>query len=81
MKDIYKIARRAGGLTPEEITDALLRSLEGRKLKKVLILPPDFTRYHSNAGFITCVYYKALRAAGVEFYPYEPSGRKIELDL
>ena len=66
MKDIYKIARRAGGLTPEEITDALLRSLEGRKLKKVLILPPDFTRYHSNAGFITCVYYKALRAAGAD---------------
>ena len=24
---------------------------------------------------------RMLRAAGVEFYPYEPSGRRIELDL
>ena len=66
MKDIYKIARRKTGLTRDEIAGALLKSLEGRKLKKVLILPPDFTRYHSGAGFITCVYYRALTEAGVQ---------------
>ncbi|MBP5225712.1 MAG: DUF2088 domain-containing protein [Lachnospiraceae bacterium] len=66
MKDIYLIAGRESGLTPEEIREALFKSLEGRDLKKVLILPPDFTRYHSNAGFITNVYYHALRARGVQ---------------
>ncbi len=66
MNDIYRVARAETGLTPEEITQALLASLEGRSLKKVLILPPDFTRYHSNAGFITNVYYHELTRRGVE---------------
>ena len=44
----------------EEIRVALLQSLEGRTLRKVLILPPDFTRFHSGAGFITNIYYHAL---------------------
>ena len=38
------------GLTPEEIKAALLKSLEGRTLRHALIVPPDFTRFHSNAG-------------------------------
>ena len=66
MKDIYRIAEDDTGLTPEEIKTALLASLEGRDLKKVLILPPDFTRFHSNAGYITNVYYHALTDAGVQ---------------
>ena len=66
MKDIYRIAEAQTGLTQEEIKEALLASLEGRALKKVLILPPDFTRFHSNAGYITNVYYHALTEAGVQ---------------
>ena len=66
MKDIYLTAKTDAGLSPEEIKAALLSSLEGRSLKKVLILPPDFTRFHSNAGYITNVYYHTLRARGVE---------------
>jgi len=66
MKDIYRIADRPEGLTPEEIKAALLESLQGRTLHKVLIIPPDFTRYHSNAGYISNVYYHALTDAGVE---------------
>lgn len=31
------------------------------RLKKVLILPPDFTRYHSGAGKITAHYYQLLK--------------------
>ena len=54
------------GLSHEEIKEALLRSLEGRELKKALIIPPDFTRFHSNAGFITNVYYHALTERGCE---------------
>ena len=64
--ELYRVAGVPDGLTPDEIREALLRSLEGRQLKKVLILPPDFTRYHSGAGFITCVYYRALREMGVD---------------
>ena len=65
MNDIYKIAENEVGLSPEEIKEALIASLEGRCLKKVLILPPDFTRFHSNAGYITNVYYHTLSERGV----------------
>lgn len=54
------------GLSREEIRTALLNSLEGRTLKNVLIIPPDFTRFHSNAGYITNVYYHALTEMGCE---------------
>ena len=63
--DIFKIAQAETGLTKEEIKAALLQSLEGRTLRNMLILPPDFTRFHSNAGFITNVYYHALTDIGV----------------
>ncbi len=66
MNDIYKIAKTENGLSQEEIKAALLESLEGRELKKVLILPPDFTRFHSNAGYITNVYYHTLIERGVQ---------------
>ena len=49
------------GLSHEEIKEALLVSLEGKELNNVLIIPPDFTRFHSNAGFITNVYYDQRR--------------------
>ena len=52
------------GLSQEEIRTALLHALEGRELKNVLIIPPDFTRFHSNAGYITNVYYHALTERG-----------------
>ena len=63
--DLFTIAQNEAGLSNEEIAAQLEKSLEGRTLKNVLIIPPDFTRYHLNAGFITCVYYKMLTARGV----------------
>ncbi len=66
MKDIYLIAKTDNGLSQEEIKAALLDSLKGRELKKVLILPPDFTRFHSNAGYITNVYYHTLTEMGAK---------------
>ncbi len=71
MKDIYRIAGTGDGLTPEEIKQAILSSLDGRQVRKALILPPDFTRFHSNAGFITNVYYHELteRGADVDIMP------------
>ena len=64
--DIFTVAAAEGGLSNEEIAAQLEKSLEGRRLSKVLIIPPDFTRYHSNAGFITCAYCRLLAARGAE---------------
>lgn len=61
---------RGETLSPEEIKQTLFRSLAGRTPKKVLIVPPDFTRFHSNAGYITNVYYHALSgSADVDIMP------------
>lgn len=72
------------GLTENEIRQALLKSLEDFKaqkcaqlaqddfeLKNVLIIPPDFTRFHSNAGLITNIYYHELtdRGCAVDILP------------
>ncbi len=69
--ELYKVSEAETGLTPEEIRAALLQSLEGRGVKKALIIPPDYTRFHSNAGYITNVYYHALteRGAQVDILP------------
>ncbi len=54
--------------TPDGLSDARIREeLENAlgdcrtKLKKVLILPPDYTRFHSNAGRITQLLYAMLK--------------------
>ena len=67
----YLIAKDEQGLSPDEIRQALFASLEGRSVRRALILPPDFTRFHSGAGFITNVYYHALteRGAAVDILP------------
>lgn len=54
------------GLTLQEIEAALGKSLEGRNLHKVLIIPPDFTRFHSQAGKITSIYYQLLTKQGTQ---------------
>ena len=38
----------------------------GKKLKRVLIIPPDFTRFNSNAGEITEIIYEMLAPKGVK---------------
>ena len=49
------------GLSRSEIEVALRESIEGRSLKKVLLLPPDYTRMYSGAGIITNIYYNMLK--------------------
>jgi len=50
-----------GGVSEQKLREVLAKSLEGKKLKKVLILPPDFTRMYSGAGKITAIYYDLLK--------------------
>ena len=54
------------GLDNLKIIEGIKKSLEGLSLKKVLIIPPDITRFYSNAGFITGVYYDILIKMGVK---------------
>jgi nickel-dependent lactate racemase len=53
------------GIVGEAIRDALELALQPVKdsLHKVLIVPPDFTRFHSNAGLITQLLYHMLSPA------------------
>ncbi len=62
--DIFTTAPAGQWLSDAEILSALEKSIRGRKIKKALIVPPDFTRFHSNAGFITVAYYKMLTELG-----------------
>lgn len=64
--DIFRTAKDDNGLSIEEIKAALIEALEGRRLNKVLLVPPDFTRFHSNAGLISNFCYAYLTAKGVE---------------
>ena len=45
----------------DELRKILKESLDGKDLKKVLILPPDYTRMYSGAGKITSIYYEMLK--------------------
>ena len=67
--DIFKIAEEGSVISDEEIAKLLeqaLRDWESRRgaVKNALVIPPDFTRFHSNAGFITQVFYRLLTAEG-----------------
>jgi len=49
------------GISEAVLREKLASLLEGRDLKKVLILPPDFTRMYSGAGKITAIFYDLLK--------------------
>ena len=56
---MYKTSDTA--IQDAELKQILADSLKGRKLKKVLLLPPDYTRMYSGAGKITAYYYEMLK--------------------
>jgi len=58
-----------GGLSTEQITEILKKTIQGRSLKKVLLVPPDFTRASSGAGLITALYYELLGDIKVDILP------------
>ena len=67
-----------------ELIQEAIRKI-GKPLKRVLILPPDFTRLNSNAGPITAMLYKLLSpTADIDIMPalgtHSPMGEK-ELNL
>jgi len=44
-----------------QIEETVEKTLRNKKLERVLIIPPDFTRFHSMAGMITEIYYNKLK--------------------
>jgi nickel-dependent lactate racemase len=75
-------ANDASGLTDEQIRDALIPFCDAHPAKKVLILPPDYTRYHSKAGFITnvCYHHYADDGAEVDILPTLGTHRAMTRD-
>ncbi|NLI53925.1 MAG: DUF2088 domain-containing protein [Clostridiales bacterium] len=75
------------GLTDAELKDGLTRLLDAHPAKRVLILPPDYTRYHSKAGFLTnvCYHYYTGRGAVVDILPtlgtHRPMTREEAADM
>ena len=61
MTEIFLKSNKDHGLSVSEIKEAIRQSLEGKQVKKVLLVPPDFTRFYSNAGLITNTYYHLLK--------------------
>lgn len=64
--ELSAYSQQETGLGREEIAALLRQSLGDRTQKKVLIIPPDFTRLHSNAGLITNLYYHMLTEQGAQ---------------
>ncbi len=57
-------------LNPEDIKKALFETFEKMgKRSKVLAIPPDFTRYHSQAGLITSLIYEYYGKALTDVLP------------
>lgn len=66
MSDIILIDESGSGISDGEIRSILERSISrcgksSSEIKKVLLIPPDFTRMHSGAGRITAIYYEMLK--------------------
>ncbi len=66
----YNTGSEQTSLSSEEIRDGLYAAF--RKIgpvKKLLVIPPDFTRYHSRAGEITSFIYEYFSDAVVDILP------------
>ena len=62
MKEIFVYDKDNFGISEVELLNAIKASLEEMgALKKVLIIPPDFTRFYSCAGKIANIYYNLLK--------------------
>ena len=66
MHDTLIAENEREGLSTEQIRASLSQSLQGKSLKKVLLIPPDFTRLNSGGGLITALYYELLAEQGAE---------------
>lgn len=64
MSILLKATSRSG-LSDQTIQQAIQQSLAEKSYRKVLLIPPDVTRYHSKAGFIAGCYYECLKETAI----------------
>ena len=58
------------GLSEAQQLEAVRDSLKGKSINRALIIPPDYTRFYSGAGFLACCYYNELKdTAAVDVLP------------
>ena len=55
------ILKSETGLDRAALQKVLAASIGGKELRKVLLLPPDYTRMYSGAGILTAIYYEMLK--------------------
>jgi len=65
MNEFSLVEKNGEGISDAQLAQAVVQSLDDCKinLKKVLLIVPDFTRYHSHAGRIANLYYHTLGEA------------------
>ncbi len=71
LEGVYAAGKDAG-FSKEELARIIQRALKPAKssIKKILLVPPDFTRMHSMAGVISEIIYKELKdSAQVDIMP------------
>ena len=51
-------------ISKEKVAEIVDRHIADNEWSSVLLIPPDITRFHSGAGFITAHYYEKLTAKG-----------------
>jgi nickel-dependent lactate racemase len=66
----YKIGSETAELTSNDLKNGLFEALQklGEK-KKVLVVPPDYTRFHSRAGELTSLAYEYYGSSMVDILP------------
>ena len=79
-ESIGAVAKDGRGLTDDEIRNVLAKAVVGRNPHRVLVIPPDFTRFHSNAGFITNFYYHYFADRGAEVDILPALGTHVPVD-
>jgi nickel-dependent lactate racemase len=68
--NLYQVGSESASLTKEDLRKGLYHALDqlGPR-RKVLLIPPDFTRMHSRAGELTCMAYEYFGNAVSDILP------------
>jgi len=80
MMDTIFIENERAGINQDHIKESLARSIQNRRLEKVLLIPPDITRLNSGAGLITSLLYELLDGVHVDILPALGTHRPMTRD-
>ncbi len=79
-RNVFLYEKGELGLSDTEIFQGLKESINGMRLDKVLIIPPDITRFYSKAGFITNQYYHLLKGISNQIDILPALGTHVPMD-